>query len=123
LPPSRMYKLVEQTQQRMKSFSNVRNVTGFGHLGDQNLHLNVTVRNGYSDEIKYALEPWLYEWVANERGSVSAEHGLGLHKSKYLPLSKGNQSLDLMKQMKDMFDPKQILNPYKVLPYAIDETH
>lgn len=120
LPPSRMYKLVEETQQRMKQFPDVRNVTGFGHLGDQNLHLNITVQNGYSDEIKHALEPWLYEWVAHERGSVSAEHGLGLHKSKYLELNKGKQSLELMKQMKGMFDPQGILNPYKVLPYATD---
>lgn len=118
LPPSRMYKLVEETQQRMKPFSQVRNVTGFGHLGDQNLHLNITVQNGHSNEIQYALEPWLYEWVSNERGSVSAEHGLGLHKSKYLKVNKGEQSLDLMKQLKQMFDPKCLLNPYKVLPYA-----
>ncbi|CAF3364473.1 unnamed protein product [Rotaria sp. Silwood1] len=120
LPPSRMYKLVEETQERMKQFSNVRNVTGFGHLGDQNLHLNITVKHGYSDEIKHALEPWLYEWVAKERGSISAEHGLGLHKSKYLQLNKGKQSLELMKQMKNMFDPQCILNPYKVIPYQID---
>ena len=120
LPPARMYQLVEETRQRMRSFGNVRNVTGFGHLGDQNLHLNITVANGYSDEIKHALEPWLYEWVARERGSVSAEHGLGLHKSKYLQLNKGKQSLDLMRQMKTLFDPKCILNPYKVLPYATD---
>ena len=120
LPPSRMYKLVEETQKRMKPFSNVSNVTGFGHLGDQNLHLNITVKNGYSDEISNELEPWLYEWVSNERGSISAEHGLGLHKAKYLQLNKGKLSLELMKQMKNTFDPKYILNPYKVLPYQID---
>ena len=120
LPPSRMYKLVEETQKRMKPFSNVGTVAGFGHLGDQNLHLNVTVKDGYSDEIKHALEPWLYEWVAKEQGSVSAEHGLGLHKSKYLQLNKGTQAVEIMKQMKNMFDPKCILNPYKVLPYRTD---
>lgn len=120
LPPSRMYALVEETRNRVKQFPNVRNVTGFGHLGDQNLHLNVTVQNGHSDEVGRALEPWLYEWVAKEKGSISAEHGLGLHKSKYLELNKGKQSLELMKQMKKTFDPKCILNPYKVLPYQID---
>lgn len=120
LPPTRMYKLVEETQARMKQFSNVNTVAGFGHLGDQNLHLNVTVKNGYSDEIKHALEPWLYEWVSQERGSVSAEHGLGLHKSKYLELNKGKEALETMKKMKNMFDPKCILNPYKVLPYKTD---
>lgn len=120
LPPSRMYKLVEETREKMKPFANVRNVAGFGHLGDQNLHLNITVANGYSDEVKHALEPWLYEWVAKERGSVSAEHGLGLHKSKYLALNKGDQALSLMTQMKKVFDPKSILNPYKVLPYSTD---
>lgn len=120
LPPLRMYKLVEETQKRMKQFSDVKTVAGFGHLGDQNLHLNVTVKNGYSDEIKNALEPWLYEWVSKENGSVSAEHGLGLHKSKYLQLNKGKQSVEIMRQMKNMLDPKCILNPYKVLPYKTD---
>ena len=119
LPPLRMYKLVEETQKRMEPFANVNNVTGFGHLGDQNLHLNITVKD-YSDEVQHALEPWLYEWVTKEHGSVSAEHGLGLHKSKYLPLNKGKQSVELMKQMKNIFDPKCILNPYKVLPYQTD---
>ena len=58
--------------------------------------------------------------MAKEHGSVSAEHGLGLHKSKYLQLNKGKQSVDIMRQMKTMFDPKCILNPYKVLPYQTD---
>jgi FAD/FMN-containing dehydrogenase len=120
LPPLRMYKLVEETQKRMKQFTNVGTVAGFGHLGDQNLHLNVTVKTGYSDEIEHALEPWLYEWVTKEHGSVSAEHGLGLHKSQYLQLNKGQKSVEIMKQMKNMLDPKCILNPYKVLPYKID---
>jgi len=56
-------------------------------------------------------------WLsALERGSVSAEHGLGLSKAEYIGLSKSPEMVALMRQVKEMFDPKGILNPYKVLP-------
>lgn len=54
--------------------------------------------------------------TAKYRGSISAEHGIGTHKPSFLHLSKSQNAIKLMHQMKRMLDPNGILNPYKVLP-------
>ena len=63
-----------------------------------------------------AIEPFVYEWTARSRGSISAEHGLGLKKRNYIYYSKSSQAVALMGDIKSMLDPKGILNPYKTLP-------
>lgn len=62
------------------------------------------------------IEPWVYEWTREKRGSISAEHGLGVMKAKHLAYSKSDASISLMKTLKRTLDPNGILNPYKVLP-------
>lgn len=47
---------------------------GYGHIGDGNLHLNITSK-AYSHCIMDKIEPFLYEWTAQHCGSISAEHG------------------------------------------------
>ncbi|XP_023323293.1 D-2-hydroxyglutarate dehydrogenase, mitochondrial [Eurytemora carolleeae] len=88
---------------------------GYGHVGDGNLHLNVTTKE-YSKEVHDLIEPFLYEWTANYRGSISAEHGLGFKKRNYIGFSKSQPAIQLMKNIKQVMDPRCILNPYKVLP-------
>ena len=80
-----------------------------------NLHLNVSVPK-YTDEILGTIEPFVYEWTSSHGGSISAEHGLGLMKRNHLHFSKSANSIHYMKAIKQLFDPKGILNPYKVLP-------
>ncbi|KAK0421791.1 FAD-linked oxidase-like protein [Armillaria borealis] len=92
----------------------VRHVIGYGHVGDGNLHLNV-VADTYSSEIQDALEPFIYELVASHRGSVSAEHGIGAMKTHALHYSKSAVSIAWMKKIKELFDPRGIMNPGKVL--------
>jgi len=58
--------------------------------------------------------------VAKLNGSISAEHGIGFLKTKYLKYSKEPEALLLMKQIKTLIDPNGILNPYKVLPDIIE---
>lgn len=53
---------------------------------------------------------------AKFRGSISAEHGIGVHKPAYLHLSKSASAISLMQQLKTLMDPNDILNPYKILP-------
>lgn len=84
-------------------------------LGDSNLHLNITLKE-YSEEVHGKIEPFVYQYTSQMRGSVSAEHGIGFRKSKYLQYSKSASAIGLMKSLKQMMDPKGILNPYKVLP-------
>lgn len=85
---------------------------GYGHIGDGNLHLNVCVRQ-YSKEIEKVLEPFVYEWISEKKGSISAEHGLGFQKKNYIGYSKNDQEISMIKSIKNHFDPEGIMNPYK----------
>ncbi|KAF2358115.1 FAD-linked oxidase C-terminal [Trinorchestia longiramus] len=113
LPLAEFYSLVEQTKAHLGD--RVTRCCGYGHLGDGNLHLNVSVPS-YDQEVASMLEPWLYERVAAARGSISAEHGLGFKKRNHIHFSKHQSAVSLMKQIKLLMDPNRILNPYKVLP-------
>ncbi|KAF8934445.1 hypothetical protein CPC16_001656 [Podila verticillata] len=93
----------------------VKCVVGFGHIGDGNLHLNIMAEK-YTDEVTGLIEPFVYEWIAKQSGSVSAEHGLGLMKTGALHYSKSPSMMKLMRRVKDMIDPRGIMNPYKFLP-------
>jgi FAD/FMN-containing dehydrogenase len=64
------------------------------------------------------LEPWVYEWVAARRGSISAEHGLGQLKAEAIGYSRTPQAIAAMAAVKRLFDPAGIMNPYKLLPRA-----
>ena len=47
---------------------------GYGHVGDGNMHLNITTKE-YDDKVMNLIEPFLYEWTSQQKGSISAEHG------------------------------------------------
>ncbi|ELK32678.1 D-2-hydroxyglutarate dehydrogenase, mitochondrial [Myotis davidii] len=113
LPVDRLYDLVTDVRARLGS--QAKHVVGYGHLGDGNLHLNVTAE-AFSPSLLGDLEPYVYEWTAGQRGSVSAEHGVGFKKQSVLGYSKPPEALRLMQQLKTLLDPKGILNPYKTLP-------
>ena len=85
----------------------------FGHLGDCNLHIVVSVGDG-SEEARAASNDLVYGPLQALGGSVSAEHGIGLEKKPYLHLSRAPAELALMKTLKQTLDPKGILNPGKV---------
>ena len=91
-------------------------VMGYGHLGDGNLHLNVSSPGGYHAALLSLVEPFVYEWTAAAKGSVSAEHGVGAMKRDQLEYSKPSEAIEIMRGVKAMLDPKGILNPYKMLP-------
>jgi len=91
----------------------------FGHLGDGNIHYNVTQPLG-ADKDEF-LKRWdevnaaVFAVVKKYGGSISAEHGIGVMKRDLLPSVKDAVALDLMHSLKRMLDPKNILNPGKVL--------
>uniref|UniRef100_A0A8D0GBJ6 D-2-hydroxyglutarate dehydrogenase, mitochondrial n=1 Tax=Sphenodon punctatus TaxID=8508 RepID=A0A8D0GBJ6_SPHPU len=113
LPVKRLYDLVTDTRERLGR--SAKNVVGYGHLGDGNLHLNITAES-YSHSLLEAIEPFVYEWTAQYQVSISAEHGLGFKKKHYIHYSKPREAVHLMQKFKAMLDPKGILNPYKTLP-------
>ena len=80
-----------------------------------NLHFNVT-SSEYTKDLHELIEPFVYDFVGDCSGSISAEHGLGFAKRNYIYHSKSRPVVDVMKQVKQLFDPNFILNPYKTLP-------
>ena len=89
-------------------------MTVFGHIGDGNLHLVITV--GSMDETdKQRVEQIVYDALARRSGVISAEHGIGLEKRPYLKHSRSSEEIDLMRTIKQALDPKNILNPGKIL--------
>lgn len=134
LPLSRMYEMVEAVRERLgcEEGGDVRavdgggaggggagvRVVGYGHVGDGNLHLNVSApgAKGYDPDLLARLEPFVFEWTRAAGGSVSAEHGLGLAKARAIGYSKPRAAVAVMRALKRELDPRGILNPYKVLP-------
>ncbi|KAF5555047.1 d-lactate dehydrogenase (cytochrome) [Fusarium mexicanum] len=119
IPLDEMYTIVEDTKARLIDLGllgdtpdhPVVDVLGYGHMGDSNLHLNIPVRR-YDSAVEKALEPWVYEWIQKRSGSISAEHGLGIAKKKFIGYSRDDTTIGLMKQIKNLFDPNGIMNPY-----------
>jgi FAD/FMN-containing dehydrogenase len=92
----------------------------FGHLGDGNIHYNVSQpKDGGSTEDFMArwhdVNAVVFDIVIRMGGSISAEHGIGQLKAADLPSVKDAVALDLMRSLKAMLDPLNILNPGKVL--------
>ncbi|HUH36458.1 MAG TPA: FAD-binding oxidoreductase [Spongiibacteraceae bacterium] len=90
----------------------------FGHIGDGNVHLNILKPEAVSREEFLArcdaVSTSVFEIVQRYRGSVSAEHGVGLLKKAYLGYSRSAAEIALMKQIKRVFDPNGVMNPGKI---------
>jgi glycolate oxidase len=89
----------------------------YGHAGDGNLHVNI-VKAGMNDEDWETKLPIgirrLFKEVVRLGGTISGEHGIGLVQRDYMDIAFNQTQLQLMKQIKDVFDPKGILNPGKI---------
>ena len=121
------YKIVEETRRVIRDTSEMSQsdkdsiiTTGYGHIGDGNLHLNISLP-GYEnkelqDKLTRVVESFVMNFVREAKGSISAEHGIGQQKAPFLEYSKSQPMIDYMKRIKSVFDPNQIMNPYKVLP-------
>lgn len=86
----------------------------FGHVGDCNFHIDVTKYTDFVPEERI-IEDIVYDIIRSFKGSVSAEHGIGLHKKPWLHYSRSAAELQTLKVLKAALDPHNILNPGKVL--------
>lgn len=112
LPVSEMAGYMEEVKKRLHMQLPQARIAFLGHVGDGNLHVAV----GSGDKAHHELvETCVYEPLRPMMGSVSAEHGIGLEKKKWLEISRSAVERDIMKQLKNLFDPRGILNPGKLL--------
>ena len=95
-------------------------VVCYGHAGDGNLHIRInhpTIKKSYgSDEMNTILKK-LFELVKELGGNISGEHGIGLIQKSYMPVLFNEVSLELMRGIKNTFDPNHILNSGKIFDY------
>ena len=122
IPVSRMAAFVENTNRALQhAFPGIRHVI-FGHLGDGNLHYNVARGSDMSEAKLLAQQNAVFELVHDSvhavGGSISAEHGIGQLKRDALVRYKDPVEIALMRSIKYALDPKNIMNPGKVL--AVD---
>ncbi len=119
IPINNVSKFIDNATIQIEKFIPDSRVVAFGHIGDGNIHFNI------SQPIKSNKEEFLKKWesvnkivfdiVHGLNGSFSAEHGIGKLKREELKFYNPKIEVSLMRSIKDTFDPKNILNPGKVL--------
>lgn len=120
VPVSKIPQFIEEASRAVNTFMPGARVMPFGHMGDGNMHFNVSQPPGM-DKKKY-LDLWnemnkvVFDVVLKFGGSISAEHGIGRLKKHHMPEIKSPVELQMMRDLKKLFDPKNIMNPGKVLP-------
>lgn len=93
-------------------------VVVFGHIGDGNFHINIVKPETWDtekfSEYCHKADSVLFDLVRSFSGSISAEHGVGLLKKDFLHFSRSAAEIQIMKNIKSLFDPDRILNPGKI---------
>lgn len=85
----------------------------FGHIGDGNVHIIINVGPD-TKSLHLEIDEVIYQLIKELDGSVSAEHGIGIMKKQFLPYSKSDAEITLMKALKQAMDPDGILNPGRI---------
>ena len=111
---------VTEMLKRLRMISEKSNIKiiNFGHAGDGNIHVNIMVDKADREEYDKGLKlvESIFQDVLALGGTISGEHGVGLTKLPYLKMELSNTEIEIMKSIKTVFDPKNILNPGKIFP-------
>ena len=120
LPIKAMSTYVERLEKGMAKWRDDGFCLVFGHIADGNLHI---FAGPHEDGANYAkCDEIIYGALEGLSGSISAEHGIGIDKKKWLGNSRSEQELQLMRNLKKTLDPKNILNPGKVIDPIVGMT-
>jgi len=126
LPIDQIGDFAEQCVQALRARWPDQRTLRFGHLGDGNLHLTTDARslgaNLTPEQAAHEVEEMVYALLAQRGGSVSAEHGIGLHKKPYLQASRTPAELAAMRAIKLALDPLNLLNPGKIFDLTQQDT-
>jgi FAD/FMN-containing dehydrogenase len=112
LPNDELATFMAEVGPRVATVAPDATVWQFGHAADGNIHVNVTGVAPDDEEITDAV----LTLVARRHGSISAEHGIGTAKRKWLTLVRSAAEIDAFRAIKTALDPTQILNPHVLLP-------
>jgi glycolate oxidase len=114
VPRQRIVELLDRVE-RTSEATGIRTVT-YGHAGDGNLHVNFLWNDpAERPRVERSIEQ-LFRDVVAMRGTLSGEHGIGAAKAPYLALEQSDALIQLQKKLKEVFDPRGLLNPGKIFP-------
>lgn len=114
IPIANLDKFVNIVQHKLtRKWGDKAKFVSFGHLGDSNIHLVITVGSG-ERAVELELMDVIYSEVNAFNGSISAEHGIGLEKVNYLHHSRSIDEINLMRTLKSALDPKALLSPERI---------
>jgi len=114
VPRMRLPELLEEID-RISEETGIR-MLSYGHAGDGNLHVNFLWDDpDASVRVEKGLDR-LFRAAVEMRGMVTGEHGVGTSKAEYLPLEQSPELIQLQRDIKKVFDPKNLLNPHKIFP-------
>jgi D-lactate dehydrogenase (cytochrome) len=118
VPLSRLAECVHETMEDVKAY--IAPVPLLGHVGDGNFHLMFLVDPAKPEETELAksFNKRLVERALRMEGTCTGEHGVGMGKQGSLKEELGEDMMDLMRDIKKLFDPENLMNPGKVLPAA-----
>jgi glycolate oxidase len=116
VPRNRIPEMLKRLR-RLSEESGIK-IVNFGHAGDGNIHVNIMIdRNNKEEYTKGAeLVKHVFKETLDLGGTISGEHGIGLTKAPYIGMEISETGLSIMKSIKKVFDPKNILNPGKMFP-------
>ena len=114
VPRARMVELLDRAGE-LADKAGIRSCA-YGHLGDGNIHVNLLCKTQDERDQAYDVRTKLLGVGVELGGTVSGEHGIGIHKREHLSLEQSGELIGLQKRLKHAFDPKGIMNPNKVLP-------
>ena len=103
----------EEVEKRIRAKWADTTIGLFGHIGDGNVHIIVNVGDDTRDA-HLEIDEIVYSLIQELNGSISAEHGIGIMKKKFLNYSKSDPEIQLMKSLKHTMDPHGILSPGRI---------
>jgi glycolate oxidase len=116
VPRSKIPEMLERLKQIREKYQ--LHLVVFGHAGDGNLHPNIIADSRDQDEMKRVEEAVgeIFKAAVELGGTLSGEHGIGTMKPAYMEMEVGPAGLDMMRRIKQAWDPNNILNPFKIFP-------
>ena len=115
VPRAELPKLIKGV--RALALENGFKVVSYGHAGDGNLHIRINhpkYKKSYENEEIQSILTKIFELIKSLGGTISGEHGIGIIQKSFMPIMFDNVTMELMKGIKRLFDPNNILNAGKI---------
>ena len=114
IPTSSIGKIIDRITNELLENNDVKTIFPFGHVADGNIHF-IIGKDSDKESITREVNEIIYSNIESVNGSISAEHGIGIDKKEYLKNTRNKDEIDLMRLLKKSIDPKNILNPGRIL--------